>query len=298
MDEPSLRKSRLAVAGGLAAVLLVGGSGFLVGRGTSSRDPVPVEATPVIAPALAYVPPPVQPNPRSQVMTRRDLIALASQAADAAASGRHAPAAVGDAGGRRFEVRIPFGCQGPSDTLSKAAMRWRYDPEAKALRVHVDPVVWNKMDFLPLELPATVEAIEGFWIAHPWTSSESCPPAGDGPAGSSSEPVTLPGQTLALAQFFGTDGARQGRRDDRPYDTVVRMAPDELHGEQGFRLKIRGRIANIPGSGPVSCRQPAGAEQRPICVVGIVTDEIAIENPATSTVLATWTVEARGPASQ
>lgn len=294
MSEPSLRKSRLALAGGLATILLIGGGGFLVGRTTSARDPEPIAAVPAISSTLAYTPPPEQTNQPKQIMARSDLIALASRAADAVAAGRRIPAAVTGAEGRRFEIRIPFGCQGPADETSDAAMRWHYDPEAQALRVHVAPVVFDPRDIFPGAPPEEVAAIKGFWITRPWTSSETCPPENGPITPSGTEPVTLPGQTLALIEFFAEDGLQQARRGNKPYETVVRTPPETFSGKQGLQLRVKGRIANIPDRGPVSCRQPAGTEQRPICVISIATDEIAIENPASRDVLATWTIDGRG----
>jgi hypothetical protein len=40
-------------------------------------------------------------------------------------------------------------------------------------------------------------------------------------------------------------------------------------------------------------RQPAGPEQRPICLTGVVIDEGAIENSANEAALATWSVARR-----
>ena len=73
---------------------------------------------------------------------------LAAQMADAVASGQAMPSAVADAAGQRFELRLPFGCRGPAEAESDAAMRWRYDETDKALRVHVAPVVWTHADIL------------------------------------------------------------------------------------------------------------------------------------------------------
>ncbi|MDQ0839561.1 hypothetical protein [Sphingomonas faeni] len=232
-------------------------------------------------------------------MTRADLIALAAQAADAVAAGQALPKTIGDAAGQRFELRLPFGCQGPTEAGSDAAMRWRYDEGAKVLRVHVSPVAWTRADILDapdqaiggnVAGDAGGNVVEGFWIPRPWTASETCPAAQDSPAPAGADPVTLPGQTLAIAQFFDGDGARQGQRNGKPYETVVRMAPEEVRAERGFQLRIDGRIADIPGQGPVSCRQPAGAEQRPICIVAIAMDHVAIDNPVTGKTLATWDV--------
>lgn len=290
MEEPSPRSSRLALAGALAAAIVVGGAGFLLGRGTVERPP-PVAAPPIVAPAPTPSPEPVS----NGVLGRADLIALAATAADAAAAGRDPDPDIAKADGRRFELRLPFGCDGPAGEDSTAAMRWRYDAEDGTLRVHVDPVIWTAQDWVPRD-PTGIEAIEGFWIARPWTSGEACPVGGAQPAAIGAEPVTLPGQTLALGQVFLADGPRGGKRDGKPYEVVVRVSESELDTSSGFRLRVSGRIAGSLGAGPVRCRQPAGPEQRPICLVGVVMDEVAIENAASSKTLATWSLGGRDTA--
>lgn len=172
-------------------------------------------------------------------------------------------------------------------------MRWHYDPKARALRIHVTPAAWTVQDWWPADAVKDVEAIEGFWIARPWTSSEACPSERGRPTPAGPEPMTLPGQTLAVGQIFQVGGGRGGRRDGKPYEAVVRMEEGDLETAEGFRLRISGRIARTPGGGPVRCRQPAGPEQRPLCLVSVVMDEITIENPATGEALATWSLGAR-----
>src|SRR3546814_4442581 len=68
------------------------------------------------------------------------------------------------------------------------------------------------------------------------------------------------------------------------------FTPDAFDVSQGLRLRLRGRVDRVPGAGAVRCIQPAGSEQRPICVVAISLDEVLIENTATGAVLATWSV--------
>ncbi|WP_294327563.1 hypothetical protein [uncultured Sphingomonas sp.] len=290
MNEPTLRNSRLALAGGLAIALAVGGTGFLIGRGTSPREVAPPAAAPVSTAPAVVQPAPSLPDPRDIVKTRADLIALASQAADAFASGRSLPKAAADLAGQRFEVRLPFGCRGPSDADSDSPMRWRYDAEARALRVHVTPVIWGGADLGASEDgSATGTIAEGFWIPRPWTASETCPAAQDSAAPIGADAVTLPGQTLAVAQF--ADGAGQGLRDGKPYETVVRAAPEEVPADQGLQLRLRGRIVGTADRSPVACRQPAGPEQRPICIIAVTLDDVAIDNPRTGKTLATWSAD-------
>ena len=206
MDEPSPRSGRLALAGALAAAIAVGGTGFLLGRATTERTQV------VVAPPAAIPVPVPKPEPApSGVLGRSDLIALAAAAADAAAAGRDPGREVAEASGRRFELRLPFGCDGAAREGSNAAMRWRYDARDQALRIHVGPMTWTAQDWWGANAAPDIEAIEGFWIARPWTSSEACPADDGRPAASGAEPVTLPGQTLAFSyqlgsRYFGTPG--------------------------------------------------------------------------------------------
>lgn len=294
MEEPSPRKSRLVLAGGLAAAIVVGGAGFLLGRGTTERTQV-VVAPPAAEPASKPVSVP-EPSALAGPLGRSDLINLTAAAADATAAGRPLGADVAQAAGRRFELRLPFGCSGPAAENSGAAMRWRYDAEDQALRFHVDPVTWSGDEWWTGASATAIETIKGFWITRPWTGSEACPMPGERTFAPGAEPVTLPGQTLAVGQVFFAQGARGGSRDDEPYEAVVRVPEDELNTSEGFRLRVSGRIAGNRGIGPVQCRQPGGPEQRPICLVSVVMDEVAIENPASGETLATWNVaRAHGP---
>ena len=290
MEEPSPRSSRLALAGALAAAMVVGGAGFLLGRGTTERTQA-VVAPPAAAPAPAPKPEPE----RKGVLGRSDLIALAASVADATAAGRDPGNQVAEADGRRFEVRLPFGCDGPAMEGSNAAMRWRYDARDQALRIHVDPVTWSPDAWWPGDAANGVEAVEGFWITRPWTSSEACPSGDDRLATPGAEPVTLPGQTLALGQILLAKGARGGGRNGQPYEIVVRVPEQELGVSKGFRLRITGRIVAVGAIGPVQCRQPASPEQRPVCLVSIAMDEVAVENPANEKTLATWSLGGRKP---
>lgn len=283
MEEPSPRSSRLVLAGALGAAIAVGGAGFLLGRATSERPPA-AAAPPV---ALA-VPKPPPESVASGVLGRADLIALAAAAADAAAAGRDPGPEIAQADGRRFELRLPFGCSGPAGEDGAGAMGWRYDSKEQALRIQVDPNIWTAQDWWPADAASGVEAIEGFWIERSWTSSEACPEGR--PAAAGAESVTLPGQTLALGQVFLAESGRGGRRDGKPYETVVPVAEDQLDTSRGFRLRISGRVARTGNAGLVRCRQPAGPEQRPICLVSVVMDEVAVENSASDAVLATWSL--------
>lgn len=282
MDEPSIRTSRLAIAGGLAAAIAIGTAGFFIGRTTAPQPEPDAIATPAPSPA------PTALNDR--VLRRTDLIALAGHAADVLSSGERGDPPIKAAAGQRFELALPFGCSGPSE--SGPAMRWHYDDADETLRVTVEPARWTA-DEWALVRDTPTEIAEGFWISRPWSSSEVCSQGGSA-IPQDAEAITLPGQTLAIAQFFAEGTNRDARRDGRPYEAVKRIPAESFDGSQGLVLRVSGRIGEIPGGGLVRCVQPAGAEQRPVCVIGVRLDEVSIENPATEDVIASWQIEAAG----
>lgn len=284
MKEPSPRASRLALTAGIAAVAVVGGGGFLLGQ-RSVPDPAPVMPA-----AVAPVPSPSPVSSTARLLGRAELLALAAEAADATARGDTMPAGVSDAVGKRFAISLPFGCDGPAEAGSVAAMQWRYDDGAGALRLTVTPATWSPTEWWTAKPRPEAETVEGFWIARPWTGSEACPASPAALAPSAAEPVTLTGQTLAIGQVFGAEDGRQGRRDGKAYESVLRMARTEVGGKQGFTLRLTGRLASGPDSSVATCRQPGGADQRPVCLILVTLAEIAITDPASNAVLATWSM--------
>lgn len=286
MQEPSVRKSRLAIAGGFALVVAVGGAGFVVGRSTqSAREAAPAPVVTATAPSPQASPETVVET--SRALSRANLLGLAAAAADAQASGGEVPKAVRDAAGRPFDLVLPFGCAGPGDSLSGLPMGWRYDDDSQALRITASPITWRAEEW---QAPAAVgEALEGFWIARPWSTAETCPPQGRQAMPTGIDPVTLPGQTVAIVRPAAVDADARELREPRSYDIVRRVPRDRLDTSQGFRLRITGRIEATPGdAAPVSCVQPAGIEQRPICRIATRIDEVRVENTATGDVLGSW----------
>jgi hypothetical protein len=225
-----------------------------------------------------------------RILRRADLIELADEAADALTGGGDPAELAGASAGQRFELLLPFGCSGPNE--SGPAMRWHYDPATEALRISVEPSTWTP-DQWGLRPSERFEVAEGFWISRPWSSSEACPQGGAA-AAPDTDPITLPGQTLAIAQFFAAGAGRDARRDGRAYESVTRVPAGRFDASRGFLLRVSGRIAEIPGGGSVHCAQPAGPEQRPLCVIGVRMDEVAIENASDGQVVAAWPIETAG----
>jgi hypothetical protein len=290
MREPSLRTSRLAIAGAVLALATMGGAGFYLGRTTSpevSDDPT-AAASPSAAPqSIIPVVEPILP------LDRAGLLDLVAAAADAAASGVAPPDKVAEAVDRRFEIAVPFGCAGSAEEDSEASLRWRYEEDAEILRLHVAVTRWAAADWGLVD-PVDGKSIEGFWIERPWASGGECPQRSAGSQTVSAASVPAAEQTLAIAQFFGVDVRREALRADRPFQSVQRIAAADFAAPRGFRLMLSGRIDRVPGAtasaGPVHCIQPGGAGQRPRCVVAVTLDEVRIENPASGEVLATWPI--------
>jgi hypothetical protein len=284
MREPTPRTSRLAIAASLIAMLAVGGGGFLLGRAAHPDAAPPGNEAPPVPPP-AGPPAPEEPG----ILVRADLVALAAKAADATASGVPAPRAVADAVGRRFDLLLPFGCHGPEAGEGAAPLRWHYDESEEVLRIQARPTTWAAPDW-GIAPEAGIEAIEGFWIARPWASGGECPAATGRPAAAGVTPVALPAQTLAVAQFFAGDAQREAQRGARPFELVRRLPAAQLDASRGFRMRLLGRIGQVPGGGPIRCEQAAGIDQVPVCVIAVTLAEVRIENPAGGTVLATWAI--------
>ena len=298
MHEPSPRTSRLVVAGSAAAIILLGGGGFLLGRSTAPAPP-PAIISPMPAPVAAPV---VSETPVARVLSRTDIIAMANAAADATSSGAKMPESASAAEGSRFEIELPFGCDGPAAEDSRDPFQWRYDAKSSSLRVSVAPAAFDPQEWLgePTSEAASIappaareEAIEGFWIARPWSSRETCESASAPAAPLGIDAVTIPGQTLGLAQIFTDEDSRNARRGGKPYESVRRMDEDDLKIDKGLRVRLRGRIGRFPDGEAVRCRQPAGKEQRPVCLVAVTFDDVAIENPSTQETIATWASASR-----
>ncbi len=219
-------------------------------------------------------------------LDRAQLLALAAQAADAFASQESAPEAFAAAGGRRFDLVLPFGCAAPGSTESPGTMRWRFDEKTATLRITVDPVLWRGDEWGYAATEGEPAAFRGFWIARPWSSATSCEAFRKPKTDTGSDPVLLPGQTVAIARPIDEDAG--GRL--RPYEVVQRATPDDFDPARGFRLRIVGRLQSAAGARPMQCVQPAGDEQRPLCLITASFSEVRIENAKSDEVLARWPI--------
>lgn len=282
MQEPTPHSSRLALAGGLIALLLVGGGGFLIGRTTAPEPPAPASTATTPQPAPPPPPAAIAPPP---TLERAGLIDLVADAVDAASASRPLPEAVRSAAGRRFDLVLPFGCEGLVDSDRTAPFGWQYDAAKTTLRVWINPTRWARSTWLSAETEADKAALEGFWIARPWSKATHCPASAPGGAAHVAVPSQSQGE-VAIARFIEGDADKSARR----LEIVKRMEPGDFDPARGFALRIIGRMQSVEAGGPVQCLQRTGWQQRPQCMIVGDFAELRVENPKTGDVLAVWSI--------
>jgi hypothetical protein len=241
-DRTVIRR-RLALAAVLAVVLLA----LVIGVRDWLDHDEPAAVKPPRPIAVETRPLPLPQPPLS-------LAALTAAAADQPAS----------LVGRRFIVRIPFGCEGGVQEGLTAA----YDEAERTLRLRAEPRDWAAE---ALAVEGAVDALEGFWT----------------PAGEDCATARPPDRTLGLAMFFEPGGSRVLRRGGRPYEFVGKIADGaSAPSPQGYRLLLAGEVSKAFGDEPVRCH--TSADGRPVCLIAVTFDQVAFEDPATGETLAEW----------
>ena len=272
------------IAGTLAATMAIGTAGYFIGRSSS-----PGPSSPALAPQQPAVIVTPRPPEQPRILGRADILTLGDRAADALASERPLPQDVAKLAGRRFELAIPFGCTGPAPKGAEPLLSWRYDAAVKALRINVQLTEWQASEWNLADAVASSRKIEGLWVRWPWSSSEVCSQNVGQAVATDAKPITLPGQTLAIGLIGPSDLAGK-ERFPRAFDAVKQVEPDQLNAARGFVLWLTGRVGKLPDGQPVRCVQPAGVEQKPICLVALSPEELRVENPLSEDVVATWSI--------
>lgn len=131
------------------------------------------------------------------------------------------------------------------------------------------------------------EAVEGFWLPRPWTTSEVCPPASSAPPPAIATPPTA--QTLGLAQIFAPGSARTQRHGEHPYSFTRKLGPaDAATLDHSYHLLLEGTVSGYPDGLPLHCSSE-GADHQPICIYAVTLDKVALQDAATGEILASWT---------
>jgi hypothetical protein len=260
-------------------------------------------------------------------MDRSSLLLAIARAASAAALRQDDATEQRKLDGKRFEVRIRFGCAPPTLPVEPAQaagekrptlatptgpFNVRFDEEDRTLRIRATPDL--TLDEQPVKAIAgeTVEAVEGFWMYRPWLLTDGCPVVASPPEpqtptespesgqdepsrtrdtadASDAELKALPERNhrVGLAQFFTKTDPRTGRRDERPYETTKVLPQDKQPSRQGYNLVLSGRLRNVPVGRVINCRV-ASLNSPPECIVSAEFDRVWVEEPGTKEVIAEW----------
>lgn len=262
-------------------LLLVCAAGLVV-AGCNRQEPAP--------PAPAEPAPPPSAPLADPVLDRAAILSAVDAEASRTAAGLDAAATSDPLAGRRFRMRVAFGCMGPEpappEGVSDAgAPRWSRSDDGRSIRLRFTPADWTAGD-------ATGPAVEGFeqvggvWVNQPWMRTDDCP----APGLPAIEAIALPAPpTVALALLRADGASRLGRADDRAFSFTVRgqgdvAAPDPL---RGYRLVLEGRLTPWAEGRVIRCRVNR-ADSRPPCAVGVVLDRLAYEDGATGETLGEW----------
>jgi hypothetical protein len=218
---------------------------------------------------------------------RADLLDAIARTRAAYAAGADNPSA--ELSGRRFSVRQAFGCGGPADAALPGEARWSWDGARKSIKISLAPADWTHAPILAGVKAAEAgrwEAVEGFWLTHPWLRTEGCPMPPIIPAAETALPPTAAAPTAGLAAVFEAGGSRVDRRDGRAYALTLRGEPTAEPPLAGYRLLLEGRFTAYPDGPVIRCRSD-NPDTEPVCLAAAEVDRVAIEDAA-GKVLREW----------
>lgn len=272
----------------LACAVLVAGC-----QAQDDAAPSPTASDSPGLPRLPVVDPPLD---------REALLMAVFRAASAAAIGEDNGDVQRNLDGKRFELRLRFGC--PGEKVTQATTRSRtFDAERRVVRLEVGSEIEGDTPLVEQVVGSEFEAVEGFWIRRPWFLRAACPrrsstsvPQGGTPAAgtgrSSVSGPSEPGSTeepapwLGIAQFFSATDARTHRRDSRAYQAAENLSEGEAPSSAGYDLVVQGRLQSLPGGRVIACR--ADGARQPSCVISASFEQVSLERADTRELLAEW----------
>ena len=246
---------------------------------------------------------PLPPLPVAEAPMDRAAILLAvARAASATALGQGDDRQQRHLDGKRFEVRLRFGCN-PGARTKEDGGRFgvSFDEKDRTLRLRASPDLGIEDEAAAALAGQGVEAVEGFWIERPWLLTDGCPatpqpqpqPHAEPEAPKAEKkpeaaaPFQPPGPRIGVAQFFTKTDPRTGRRDHRPYEATETLGEDEQPSAEGYNLVLSGRLRAQPLGRVISCHA-TGVDAPPKCIVSADFDRVWIENPRSTEILAHW----------
>lgn len=273
-ENPKGSRGRLTLVTQLSIAAAVGLVVLVAWIFSVSRRSEPEPQRPAAPPPAVQSP---APTVSEEALSRAEMILEARAIAAAYAAAEQRPLDGADPlVGRRFSLRIPFGCDGPASGSTSAQAYYEIDAEKHTLRLVARPVDWSGSPFGQEDREAKFEAIEGFWIPRPWNYSESCPPKRETAPSAASTPASA--QTLGIATFFEAGGSRVQRRTGRPYEHVQKIEVGEpLPIGSSYRLVLEGKLTALPTGRVVRCWSES-SDHRPVCLFAAGIDRVAFED--------------------
>jgi hypothetical protein len=223
--------------------------------------------------------PEVLPAPRPE-LDRAALLTAVARAASAHAAGQQDRQ---NLAGRRFTLKIRFGC-GDAGGTGAGPISWTYDEAEQRLTIRARPDIDAEAAGFGEDGEETIEAVEGFWISQPWLLTDACAAAAEEGEGAA---AAAPPPTVGIAQHFTAQDSRVQRRAERSYEIVRRAEPAIVPPAEGFNLVLEGRLEAWPQGQVIRCRG-AGSAARPVCVISAEFDRVAFENPQNGLTIAQW----------
>lgn len=237
-------------------------------------------------------------------LDRAALLMAAANAASAAALGQPDKEQRRLLDGKRFEVRIRFGCTADRQLRdAPPTFEVKFDEVDRMLRIRAAPDLNREDPRIASIGDESVEAVEGFWLRRPWLLAEGCPPpprtaeskvetAGAATASAATDPapapaIPAPRQMIGIAEFFTEARSRTARRDDRAYEVAKALGGIERPSEIGYNLVLSGRLRQLPSGQVISCLA-TGPDEPPQCVISAQFDRVRIESPTSREILAEW----------
>jgi hypothetical protein len=243
----------------------------------STAPPPKVEPTPAPPPLVAAAPAPSAPASRDELISGADAAASAYAAGDTLGAS--------DLIGRKFTLRLAFGCGGPTADPGPVQAYYQLDNASRTVRLVARPANWTDLPLVrAAPAPEATEAVEGFWIPRPWLRTDGCPHRREVAPPATPTPVEAP--SLGVAMFHAADAPRAQRRGDRPYEYVYKLPAGGDGQGLSFSLLLEGRISGFADHAAVHCWGES-INHRPVCLYGVDIDRVAFED-AKGEVLAQW----------
>lgn len=238
-------------------------------------------------------------------LDRERLLLATLRAASAFAAGTDDSAIQRSLDGKRFELRLRFGCGEAG--AHEASRGWRFDAKQRALRLKVAPDISSEDPVAAAIAGDAFETVEGFWLRRPWLLAPACPAmppaeakgAGGGKApetaavqpvpGEDAEPAPAAvGRRVGIAQYFTRADSRTARRKQRPYESTTVLDAGQAPSAIGYDFVLSGRLRALPDRRVIACASD-GPQVPPSCIISADIDRAWIERPDNRRLIAEWT---------